>query len=317
MRLIVYSRLLFAIALTGLLSGCITYQYPAAVSGVDGTTYYQQYGDGYGVGDDYGNGNYYPGGLNYAGAAYYPWWSLDYFYLGDHYYSPYYSGWSPHFSLQLGYGSPYWSYSYYSPYFYPHYFSFWYPSWYGHYYRGYRGGYQAYWRYSFYNHYRNPGNLDRSYSHDNPVSHPGNTRGQGLANEGERRHQRDQQDDPIGRNPESIQPYLSGDMPVPSVNRSQEDAVVISRSPHKSRPERLTPVREISLDSTIVSRTAAVPNSQATSSRNARNGPPRSVDRSTSSRGSYRSSRSRPSSRRPAGSRSSSGQRPPKPRPHD
>jgi len=54
---------------------------------------------------------------SYFDAAWYPWWSMDYFYLGSHYYRPFGSPFS--FGLYSGY-------PYYNPYFFPGYYSAWY-----------------------------------------------------------------------------------------------------------------------------------------------------------------------------------------------
>lgn len=73
-------------------------------------------------------------GTSPANFAVYPWWSMDYFYLGYHPYST-------------------WAHVYYSPYFYPHYFSVMYPPW--HWYPNYGyGGYHAWRNPYWYHHYR-------------------------------------------------------------------------------------------------------------------------------------------------------------------
>jgi hypothetical protein len=75
--------------------------------------------------------------ISIADSAYYPWWSVDYYYLGQHYYRPgYWSGprYSPRYSLGAGYGVPphYWPYySFYSPFYYPYSTHAWYDPWYG------------------------------------------------------------------------------------------------------------------------------------------------------------------------------------------
>jgi len=77
------------------LSGCIVFPLPG----------------GSGSGLHYGHSNHSHGKGSYASTtgSHYPWWSMDYFYLG------------------AGYGRPW--YGYYSPYFYPHYFSVWRSPW--------------------------------------------------------------------------------------------------------------------------------------------------------------------------------------------
>ena len=108
-----------------LLSGCVTYYYPETA--IEDGVYYAEDDPAY-------NNNAYS--YTYAGAAYYPWWSMDYFYLG---YGPYtgyrfgYGGyWGSGFSIGFSYG--------YSPWYYPYYgyYSPWYRPHHHHYYR-YRG----------------------------------------------------------------------------------------------------------------------------------------------------------------------------------
>jgi hypothetical protein len=70
--------------------------------------------------------------------AAYPWWSMDYFYLGYH-------PWRP------------WPYAYYSPYFYPHYFSVLYSPWHWHshyWYGGYYAWQDPYWHHRYRRFYR-------------------------------------------------------------------------------------------------------------------------------------------------------------------
>jgi len=108
--------------LLSLLSGCVTYYTPEVV--VEDGVYYAQDDPAY-INNAYVSGSYY-----YAGAAYYPWWSMDYFYLG---YQPYgypyygYAGYGAYvgggFSIGISYGYSPWYYpyySYYSPWYRPH-----------------------------------------------------------------------------------------------------------------------------------------------------------------------------------------------------
>jgi len=79
----------------------------------------------------------------YSGTAYYPWWSMDYFYLGGPYYHPSY-GTSFSFSLSSGY-------PYYGPNYYPGYYSAWYgPYYYGPWFGTYYGWFGGYGRYDPY-----------------------------------------------------------------------------------------------------------------------------------------------------------------------
>jgi len=97
------SKAILAIILSLVLSGCASYPYTLIEDGQG--VYYEDPADVYGD-DGYVSSGY----LSYSDLRYYPWWSLDYYYLGAAFYSPWYG--------------------YYSPYFYPHYFSVWYSPWY-------------------------------------------------------------------------------------------------------------------------------------------------------------------------------------------
>lgn len=113
---------LLILPLLVILTGCVTYYYPDTA--LEDGVYYAEDDPSYAV---------YPDA--YAGVAYYPWSSLDYFYLG---YSPYpgYSfgyGYSSGFSFGISYGFSPWYYphhhhGYYSPWYTPHYYSY-YPVW--------------------------------------------------------------------------------------------------------------------------------------------------------------------------------------------
>lgn len=115
-----------------LLSGCVTYYYPETA--IEDGVYYAEDDPAY-VNNAYVNYTY-----GYAGAAYYPWRSMDYFYLG---YRPYYGydiGYGGYIgsgiSIGISYGYSPWyypSYSYYSPWYYPH------DHRRGHHYRGWAG----------------------------------------------------------------------------------------------------------------------------------------------------------------------------------
>ena len=119
---------LLILPLLVLLTGCVTYYYPETA--LEDGVYYAEDDPSYVV-DSYG----------YAGVAYYPWSSLDYFYLG---YNPYPAwgfgyGYNSGFSVGISYGYspwhyPYNSYGYYSPWYASHYYHPYYPAW-----RPYRG----------------------------------------------------------------------------------------------------------------------------------------------------------------------------------
>jgi len=91
---------LLILLLLSLLSGCVTYYTPETV--IEDGVYYADEDPAY-INNAYVSGSYI-----YVGAAYYPWWSMDYFYMG---FSSYGYGYSPWYY-------PY--YSYYSPWYRPH-----------------------------------------------------------------------------------------------------------------------------------------------------------------------------------------------------
>lgn len=99
------------------LSACVSYPYTMLDDGQG--VYYQNPADAWGAGDS----------VTYVDVQYYPYWSIDYFYLG------------------AGYPAPWYDF-YYSPYFYPHYFAILYPPWYwgsGYGHPGYGYGYYSVW----------------------------------------------------------------------------------------------------------------------------------------------------------------------------
>ncbi len=157
-------RNLLLIPLLALVAGCITYNYPVVET--PDRVYYAEEEPGY---VDYGisDRGYVDYSIGYASARHYPWWSLDYLYLGSGYYS---GGYSIGFSY--GYPSYYPAYDYY-PYYYPSYYEPWYhTAWYApvhyhhhHYYHPYY--YNAYWHHRYRNHYgRHHGGHDRYAGHD-------------------------------------------------------------------------------------------------------------------------------------------------------
>jgi hypothetical protein len=129
---------LSALLACALLAGCVTYSYPQPYDlGSRHTSHDAAYARDY-------SGNYnYSIGLS---SAYYPWWSVDYFYLGFHYYRP--AGYWGH-----GYFAPYYPY-YYRPWYYPSYawgWSYWQP------YAGYGwGSFDPYWHYRYRQHVYDP-----------------------------------------------------------------------------------------------------------------------------------------------------------------
>ena len=124
---------LLILPLLVLLTGCVTYYYPQTA--LQDGVYYAEDDPSYVVYSD-----------SYAGVAYYPWSSLDYFYLG---YYPY-SG----FGFNYGYGGGFsFGISYaYSPWYYPYSYYGYYSPWYASYYRY---PYYPAWRpyHGYYSHY--------------------------------------------------------------------------------------------------------------------------------------------------------------------
>lgn len=121
-----FAKMLLLIVCACTLQGCATYYYsspPGAqrtVSSEDG--YYYGSGVGYAT-------------IDYSSIPYYPWWSMDYYYLGPHYYTPWYAGYASGWYSSLGFNFAY--PPYYRPYgfagaFYGPYSRFgWYDPWFG------------------------------------------------------------------------------------------------------------------------------------------------------------------------------------------
>lgn len=134
-------RAILSIILLLGLTGCVSYPYMMAEDGQG--VYYENPADAWG-GDD---------SVVYADALYYPYWSMDYFYLGS------------------GYTHSWYGY-YHSPYFYPYYFTVLYPPlhwgpWYG--YGHYSAWHDPYWH--------------QRYQHYQAAAYPAHRRPGGRANE--------------------------------------------------------------------------------------------------------------------------------------
>lgn len=120
------------------LQACATYYYsspPGAkrtVSSEDG--YYYGSGVGYAT-------------IDYSSIPYYPWWSMDYYYLGPHYYTPWYAGYASGWYTSLGFNFAY--PPYYRPYgfagnlYYPYSRFGWHDPWFG--WSGYGAGVNFVW----------------------------------------------------------------------------------------------------------------------------------------------------------------------------
>lgn len=118
---------LLMIACAAVLQGCAIYSNPYEPTGrvhYRGESAYDKYA--YDEGEPMVD-------LSFADVAYYPWWSVDYYYLGPHYYRPAYLRGS-YFSVGYSFGYPanYWPYyGFYSPFYYPYASYAWYDPWTG------------------------------------------------------------------------------------------------------------------------------------------------------------------------------------------
>lgn len=120
------TKALLLMACTLAVHGCVTYSnpYEPGRGRYTGGTAYDAYGhdEGEPVVD-----------VSIADVAYYPWWSVDYYYLGGHYYRPAYLR-GPSFPLgyRFGYPAYYWPYyGFFSPLYYPYASYAWYDPWTG------------------------------------------------------------------------------------------------------------------------------------------------------------------------------------------
>ncbi len=266
-------KLLISSLILATVAGCVSPYYSMAdpyQGAYDDNGYYE---------DSYAGPTSYVQSTAYLGAAYYPYWSMDYFYLGSHYYQPSYG---TSYSISLSSGYPY-----YGPYYYPDYYSSWYAPysyynpWFGMHYSwgGRYGHYDPYWRHGYGSHawrsprYGHSGGYDRghgsggydrghgsggydrgheSYRNDGRVSHDGGTRsGRGYRQVGDYRHggQRVVQ----GREPPVRDRADRGRAQPARANRNVSLApsgastdrgmVVVNRSDGKPGPNRLGPVK--------------------------------------------------------------------------
>ncbi len=248
-------KLLISSLMMAMLAGCVSPYYSMADSGYSSNevTAGVPYQDSYARPSGY-----------VQSTAYYPYWSMDYFYLGSHYYRPSYGS---SFSISLSSGYPY-----YGPYFDPGYYSPWYAPysyynpWFGTHYAwgGGYGRYDPYWRHGYGSHgyYRSPryghsGGYDRGHDsggydrgrgndrNDEQVSGNGGARpGSGYRQGGERgvrepeplvRDRAGQgRTEPVGTNRNVSL--------APSRERTDRGMVVVNRGDGKPRPNRPDPV---------------------------------------------------------------------------
>jgi len=204
-----------------LLSGCVyytPYPEPTYAGSDESVEYYEQA---------------YDTSVVYRSSYYYPWWSMDYFYLGNHYYHP-----SSSISFSFSYGGYPWYSPYHGYYPYSNYYSSWYRPYYGYPYYdprfswgvgfgfgyGYGYGWQdPYWyhRYRGHDHYGSGGN-----SVPQPVGRRGGRYADRYDQMGEERPM------PINRRV-SVAPAGTG---------SDRGMVVINRSDGKLRQNQVQPV---------------------------------------------------------------------------
>ncbi len=227
---------LLILPLLVLLTGCVTYYYPQTAM-QDGV-YYAEDDPSYVVYSD-----------GYAGAAYYPWSSLDYFYLGYYPYPRYGYGYGGGFSFGVSYGYspwyyPYGYYGYYSPWYasYSHYP--YYPAWrpYHGYYSRHNGGHHKYNK-----GYRGDGR-DRYVENDNQ-----NRRSHGDENE-DRYEKPDDRRNQSGQfnsySASRVNRYVST---APSGYSSNRGMVIRNRETTKTGKSRLEPTKSVPVQAVSVS----------------------------------------------------------------
>ncbi len=167
-------RSLMLIPLLALMMGCVTYYYPGLET--PETVYYSTNDTVY---DDYG------GAVvthDYTTSRYYPWWSMDYFYLGSgHYHSGFSVGFSTRYSpWNRHYGYPYHSYYYPATFYDPWFYSSWYAPIHYHYnYYDYGYSYAYYnpfWQHRYREYHRRHHDDDRYDDRYGNQRHPRNQR---------------------------------------------------------------------------------------------------------------------------------------------
>ena len=165
---------LLLIPLFLMLFGCASHYYPVAEA--EAGPYYVEGDSSYYTEEDQAYVDY---SVGYASSRYYPWWSIDYLYLGSHY---------PHsnFSIGFGIGSSYYNgwndpfyagyfpYSYYDYYF-PLRYSYWYSPFYRHSYSRY-GWNDHYWHHRYNRHYRSYRGHNDGWERSNRGRHADNNR---------------------------------------------------------------------------------------------------------------------------------------------
>ena len=221
-----------------LLTGCVTYYYPQTA--LQDGVYYAEDDPSYVVYSD-----------SYAGVAYYPWSSLDYFYLG---YNPY-----PRYGFGYGYGGGFsFGISYgYSPWYYPYSYYGYYSPWYASYYHY---PYYPAWRpyHGYYSHYNRGhhkykkghggGGHDRYAGDDNrDRRNRGDENEDRYENPDERRNKGSQSND---YSASRVNRYVST---APSGYSSNRGMVIRKRETTKTGKSRLEPTKSAPVQAVSVS----------------------------------------------------------------
>lgn len=214
-RVLIMRKRLYMLPLLMLLAGCVTHYHAPPRTVI----YRDMNGLTSGVYDEQPGTVYRDVSANVASSVYYPWWSLDYFYLGHGYGSNFGFGYRAPIGYGFGYGygydGPYFGFSYssgygypgpwygfyYDPWYYPPYRYSWYAP-YGHYWGyGHYAWNAPYWNHRYRHHHRS-GHRDHDSRYDhwdgdrrrNAVLDPGWQR-----NEDQRRTWRGNNDDAYDR----------------------------------------------------------------------------------------------------------------------
>jgi len=227
---------LLILPLLVLLTSCVTYYYPQTA--LQDGVYYAEDDPSYVVYSD-----------SYAGVAYYPWSSLDYFYLGYYPYPRYGYGYGGGFSFGISYGYSPWHY----PYSYHGYYSPWYASYYHYPYypvmRPYHGYYSRHNRgHHKYNKGHRGGGHDRYAGNDNR-----DRRNRGDENEDryenpDKRRKKGSQINSYGAS--RVNRYVST---APSGYSSNRGMVIRNRETTKIGKSRLEPTKSVRVQTVSVS----------------------------------------------------------------
>jgi hypothetical protein len=255
-------RKLLLIPLLALTAGCVTYSYPVAETA--GGVYYADEEPQYA----YADRGYVDYSIGYDSVGYYPWWSLDYLYLGSGYFGAGYN-------LGIGFGYPTY-YPFYEFTYYPRYYPAWawdpwfYSPWYApryynaYYHFGYPRYYNAYWHHRYRAYQDRHHRRDDRYARRTPYGDSGTWR---------RSRDRDRMRDPDGglSPPRDAAPggpgagsrsshgSMSRRVSVAPTGVSRDRGMVIrNRDNAKSRPSRIEPAGSASAAVTAAGSSAAM-----------------------------------------------------------